>query len=153
MSHKRAHHLYFSTRIKLIQRKIPLQKRTTHIRPQRQYFFFYNGNCALTIMHTLTSGNTIAIRALRCFSHHYRTSNKLTEGHFLRAHSRGVSLQEIGPVDITATHCGSACSPIRGERRGRERIWEFKGAGLFSRTSRSISSEEYSVSSIYVRGS
>ena len=67
-------------------------------------------------MHTLTSGNTIAIRALRCFSHHYRTSNKLTEGHFLRAHSRGVSLQEIGPVDITATHCGSACSPIRGEQ-------------------------------------
>ena len=35
MSHKRAHHLYFLTRIKLTQRKIPLWKRTTHIRPQR----------------------------------------------------------------------------------------------------------------------
>lgn len=106
-----------------------------------------------TIIHTPTPENTIGIRALRYFSHHYHSSNKLTEGHFLRAHSRGVSLQEIGPVDITATHCGSACSPIRGERRGRERIWKFKGAGLFSRTSRSIPSEEYNVSSIYARGS
>jgi len=36
---------------------------------------------------------------------------------------------------------------------GRERIWKFKGAWIFSCTSRSIPSEEYSISSIYVRGS
>ena len=54
--------------------------------------FFYNEDYTLTIMHTLTSGNTIANRALRCFSHHYRSSNKLTEGYFLRAHSTGLSL-------------------------------------------------------------
>lgn len=54
--------------------------------------FFYNDGYTLTIMHTLTSGNTIAIRAIRCFFHHYRSSNKLTEGHFLRAHSAGLSL-------------------------------------------------------------
>lgn len=132
--------------------------------------FFYNEVYILTIMHTTTSGNTIATRALRCFPRHYRSSNKLTEEHFLRAYSAGLSLQEIEPVDITATHRGSACSPIRGEqgayresvcmcmreavRRegGRERIWKFKGAWLFSCTSRSIPSEEYSVSSIYARG-
>ena len=79
-------------------------------------FFFYNEVYILTIMHTTTSGNTIATRALRCFSHHYRSSNKLTEGHFLRAHSAGLSLQEIEPVDITAAHRGSACSPTRGEQ-------------------------------------
>lgn len=54
--------------------------------------FFYNEVYILTIMHTTTSGNTIATRALRCFSHHYRSSNKLTEGHFRRAHSAGLSL-------------------------------------------------------------
>ena len=53
---------------------------------------FYNEDYSLTIMHTLTSGNTIATRALRCFSHHYCSSNKLTEGHFLRAHSAGLNL-------------------------------------------------------------
>ena len=30
--------------------------------------FFHNEDHTLTIMHTLTSGNTIATRALRCFS-------------------------------------------------------------------------------------
>lgn len=67
-------------------------------------------------MHTTTSGNTIATRALRCFPRHYRSSNKLTEEHFLRAYSAGLSLQKIKPVDTTATHRGSACSPIRGEQ-------------------------------------
>ena len=62
--------------------------------------FFTTRHYNPTIIHTPTSGNTIGIRAPRYFSHHYRTSNKLTEGHFLRAHSAGVSLQEIGPVDI-----------------------------------------------------
>ena len=78
--------------------------------------FFYNEVCILTIMHTTTSGNTIATRALRCFSHHDRSSNKLTEEHFLRAHSAGLSLQKIRPVDTTAAYRGSACSPIRGEQ-------------------------------------
>ena len=93
--------------------------------------FFTMRSTPLTIIHTPTSGNTIATRALRCFSHHYRSSNKLTEGHFLRAHSAGLSLQEIEPVDITAAHRGSACSPTRGEQsvcvyergRGRERAY------------------------------
>lgn len=67
-------------------------------------------------MHTTTSGNTIVTRALRCFPRHYRSSNKLTEEHFLRAYSAGLSLQKIKPVDTTATHRGSACSPIRGEQ-------------------------------------
>lgn len=78
--------------------------------------FFYNEVYILTIMHTTTSGNTIATRALRCFPRHYRSSNKLTEEHFLRAYSAGLSLQKIKPVDTTATHRGSACSPIRGEQ-------------------------------------
>ena len=87
----------------------------------------------LTIIHTPTSGNTIATRALRCFSHHYRSSNKLTEGHFLRAHSAGLSLQEIEPVDITAAHRGSACNPIRREQEALYResvcIREKQGEG------------------------
>lgn len=100
-------------------------------RAAKVVLFFYNEVYPLTITHTSTSGNTIATRALRCFSHHYSSSNKLTEGHFLRAHSAGLSLQEIEPVDITAAHRGSACSPTRGEQsvcvyergRGRERAY------------------------------
>ena len=85
-------------------------------RAAKVVLFFIMRSTPLTIIHTPTSGNTIAIRALRCFSHHYRSSNKLTEGHFLRAHSAGLSLQEIGLVDITAAHRGSACNPIRREQ-------------------------------------
>lgn len=87
-----------------------------------------------TIIHTPTSENTIGIKALRYFSHHYRSSNKLTAGHFLRAHSRGLSLQEIGSVDITSAHCGSACSPTRGEQ-GAEResvcVCVLEGEGVY----------------------
>jgi len=94
--------------------------------------FFTMRSTPLTIIHTPTSGNTIATRALRCFSHHYRSSNKLTEGHFLRAHSAGLSLQEIEPVDITAAHRGSACNPIRREQEAlyRESVCAYNAYAL-----------------------
>ena len=131
MSHKRVHHLYFlDTNQTHLKEAASMAAHDPYL-AAKIVLFFYNEVYTLTIMHTLTSGNTIATRALRCFSHHNLFSNKLTEEHFLRAHSAGLSLQEIRPVDITAAHRGSACSPIRGEQsicvyergRGRERAY------------------------------
>ena len=66
MSHKSVHYLYF------LDTNQTHLKEVTSMAAHDPYqvikvVFFHNEDHTLTIMHTLTSGNTIAIMAFRCF--------------------------------------------------------------------------------------